>query len=370
MVDILCLLNYTVSRGDNMVAKRKKIEPIMGISLDPDSKLTVQKSLPLFALWRSELTLAEFKILDAYLSRIDSRDPEKRAVRFEKGELESILCVKKINTPELKERLKHLGTMVQVDDPTKTRSFRLVALFEQAECEQDEYGQWQVDLECTQKAMKYIFNVENLGYLRYKLRSIVSLTSRYSYILFLYLERNRFRKTWEVGVGELRQILRCETYKEFKRFNDRLLKRCYKELHEKTDCRFTYEPIKKGRSVAFIRFTVETLPAIEPESMEYEQLDLPMDDKIEFLRGACCPSGSREPEFSRAEIEQINEILICVPEFRLPYDPVTGTDNRVFKEYHYLSICYAKMNRIAEKTKIKSRLAYLSQMISKDAGIH
>lgn len=48
---------------------RKKIEPI--ISLGNEDKLTVQKSLPLFSLWRSELTLAEFKILDTYLSRID-----------------------------------------------------------------------------------------------------------------------------------------------------------------------------------------------------------------------------------------------------------------------------------------------------------
>ena len=71
---------------------RKKIEPIT--SLGSEDKLTVQKSLPLFALWRSELTLAEFKILDTYLSRIDSHKPEKRAVMFEKGELEKILGVK------------------------------------------------------------------------------------------------------------------------------------------------------------------------------------------------------------------------------------------------------------------------------------
>lgn len=358
-----------------MATKRKKIEPITGITLDPDAKLTVQKSLPLFALWRSELTLAEFKILDAYLSRIDSRNPDKRAVRFEKGELEKILGVKKINTPELKERLKHLGTMVQVDDPTKTRSFRLVALFEQAECEQDEYGQWQVDLECTQKAMKYIFNVENLGYLRYKLRSIVNLTSRYSYILFLYLEQNRFRKTWEVGVDELRKILRCdddETYKEFKRFNDRLLKRCYKELHEKTECRFTYEPIKKGRSVAFIRFTVKTLPAIDtiPGQMNLTDFGLVEHDHIDLLRSACAPSGDEEKsEFSRAEMQQLYEILVCIPEYKFPYDTTTGTDSMDMRRYHYLSMCYAKMNRIAEKTKIKNRLAYLSKILKEDAEI-
>ena len=74
------------------------------------------------------MTLAEFKILDAYLSRIDSRNPDKGLYALKKGELEKILGVKKINTPELKERLKHLGTMVQVDDPTKNPFFPAAAL--------------------------------------------------------------------------------------------------------------------------------------------------------------------------------------------------------------------------------------------------
>ena len=91
---------------------RKKISPIT--SLGSEDKLTVQKSLPLFALWRSELTLAEFKILDTYLSRIDSHKPEKRTVMFEKGELEKLLGVKRIRTEELDERLKHLGTPIRL----------------------------------------------------------------------------------------------------------------------------------------------------------------------------------------------------------------------------------------------------------------
>lgn len=74
-----------------MAKKRSNIKFLTGISFDPETKLTVQKSLPLFLLWRSDLTLAEFKILDVYLSRIDSRNPNRRVVRFEKRELEKIL---------------------------------------------------------------------------------------------------------------------------------------------------------------------------------------------------------------------------------------------------------------------------------------
>ena len=96
---------------------RKKIEPIETLGSDTD-KLTVQKSMPLFALWRSDLTLAEFKILDTYLSRIDSHKPEKRTVIFEKGELEELLGVKRIREEELDERLVHLGTPIRIDDKT------------------------------------------------------------------------------------------------------------------------------------------------------------------------------------------------------------------------------------------------------------
>ena len=287
-----------------MVVARKKIEPIT--SLGSEDKLTVQKSLPLFALWRSELTLAEFKILDTYLSRIDSHKPEKRAVMFEKGELEKILGVKKINNSDLKARLKHLmGNVVEVPDKDTKKGFRLVTLFEEAEAEQDDYGLWQVKLECTQKAMKYFFNIENLGYLRYKLRCITSLTSRYTYIMFIYLEANRFRKSWDVPLDELKQILDCdkvETYSAFKEFNKQVLKRVQKEMHEKTECRYSYEPVKKGRSVVAVHFEVETLPKLTVE--DYDPNQYTIDDWQNSKRDDIC-HGFSSPEFEDFTDEQL-----------------------------------------------------------------
>lgn len=253
---------------------RKKIDPIVGLGYE--NKLTVQKSLPLFALWRSDLTLSEFKILDTYLSRIDSHKPEKRAIILEKGEIENALGIQKINNQDLKLRLKHLmGNVVEVPDKDEKKGFQLVTLFEEAEAEQDDDGLWNVKLECTQKAMKYFFNIENLGYLRYKLRCITSLTSRYTYIMFIYLEANRFRKSWEAPLEELKKILHCEneaTYNEFRFFNVKILKKVQKEMHEKTECQYSYFPIKRGRSVKAIRFEVKTLPK---QYGAPEQLEMP-----------------------------------------------------------------------------------------------
>lgn len=249
-----------------MARPKKNVEPIVGTGKDPETRLTVQKSIPLFSLWRSDMSLAEFKILDTYLSRINSHEPEKRTVVFTKGELEQLLGVKKINKSDLSARLNGLGRFVEVEH--SDNKLHKVALFEEAFGEIDENGLWTVKLTCTAKAMKYIFNVEKLGYLRYKLRCITSLTSRYTYVLFMYLESNRFRKSWVVEVDELRQILNCdqdELYKEFKRLNERILKRCQQELLEKTECRFTYEPVKTSRRVTGVKFTLETLAdTIEP----------------------------------------------------------------------------------------------------------
>ena len=86
--------------------KRKKLPKIpdyTGVPTD-ENKLMVQKSNPLQSLSETGMSLAEFKILDAYLSRINSHDEEKRYVRFEKGELERLLGVSRILKNDLKRR--------------------------------------------------------------------------------------------------------------------------------------------------------------------------------------------------------------------------------------------------------------------------
>lgn len=342
---------------------RKKIEPIT--SLGNEDKLTVQKSLPLFALWRSELTLSEFKILDTYLSRIDSHKSDKRTVVFEKGELEKLLGVKRIRTEELDERLKHLGTPIRIDDSTsKNKRFSRVSLFEKAVAEQDDYGLWQVELTASQSAMKYFFNIENLGYLRYKLRCITSITSRYTYIMFIYLEANRFRKSWEVPLDELKEILACdkeETYKQFKRFNDLILKKVQKEMNEKTECRYSYEPIKKGRSVVAVRFTLETMPRIEddidPNQITIEQCQ----DAKELWQSAIA-----DFNFTSEQINELREVLVVIPDCILPQSPACQ-DAIDLRRYHYMQIKVADIKRRNAEKPIRSKYAYLLKLLKQDA---
>ena len=355
------------------MAKKKNTDILEGISRDPEIKLTVQKSRPLTALWQSDLNLSEFKILDTYLARINSGDSAKRTVVLSKGELEKALGVTQIKKDDLHQRLKRLYQPIDLAKGDDKR-LHLISLFQEAKAEQDEYGLWQIRLTCTESAMTYFFNVEKLGYLRYKLRCITSLTSRYTYIMFVYLEANRFRSPWEVELEELKKILNChedELYKEFKMFNQRILKRCQKELHEKTECRFTYEPIRKGRAVSAIRFTLETLPELDVPDVDPNQLSMFSSESLDFFGSACTPKGDSQCEFSETQIAQLYEVLVVIPKSKLPV--TEQTDSIDFRRYHYLSERYAALNSAAIRAEkagdpIRDRFAYLLKMLKKDTG--
>lgn len=355
------------------MAVKKQSEPPKGLVKIQD-KLLVQKSTPLYGLSKSDLTLAEFKILDVYLSRINSHNPENRTVSFEKGELEAILGVNRIRTEELDERLKHLMTTIKIEDDTKSNKFKRVALFEKAEVEQDEYGQWKVELMCTPSAMEYFFNIENLGYLIYKLKCITMISSRYTYIMFLYLEANKFRKTWTIELEELKTLLNCqheESYKKFKVFNDRILKLIKKEMDEKTDCRYQYDTVKKGKNVVAVKFTylgggyIATENTAETEVNSFED---DSDCEKEYWEKQMWIGLFNEYNFTKEQLYEISQILISIPDCFLPEDPLYPNDHD-FRKYHYISQKLARMETVNKQKKISNKFNYILKMLKQDAGI-
>lgn len=347
--------------------KRNKIPPVPdyeGTGNSPE-KAYIQKARPLQSLSETDLTLPELKILDAYLARINSHNPDKRTVKLEKGELERYLGVSRILKDDLNKRLRHLFQVIEVKDETKRKGFKLINLFEEADAEQDENGLWQVTLTCTPSAREYVFNIDNIGYLRYRLKNIIYLTSRYSYILFLYLVDNRFRKSWTINLVELRDLLNCtaDTYSQYYRFNDLILKKCFKEITEKTDLKYTYEPVKKGRKVSEIRFAVETLTDIEPPSIECEDfVQTPLEnlEDCDFLW--CDAITDANLNFTKEQIDEIQQILVTVPAHKMP-DMKCGVH---ISRYHYIKQKVAEIERRNAQNKIRNKFAYLLAMMKQD----
>lgn len=318
----------------------------------------VQKSKPLFSLWKSNLTLSEFKILDTYLSRINSNDPESRSVVFEKGELERLLGVERIRQPELQKRLKHLqGTIVSVGEG---KDIDEITLFERSQAVQDEDGLWQIRLTASVSAMKYIFNIEKIGYFRYKIRAITKLRSLYSYTMFMYLEYNKYKGKWTESLDELKNILSCddELYNEYKYFNQRILHRCQEEIMKNTPLNFTYTPIKKGRKVVTIEFDIKKSQEIEIIDNNPEPKELPVvsaytdESKFDNVRDV----QPQPPEFPQGRLE------------RQPY--LYGEFEKDLEPDEIKSLCDVLANKVPVSERKPERLRTLlkslySQMLLK-----
>ena len=348
---------------------------IFGAGTDP-LQLLVQKSKPLFAL---PYTLAEYKIVDAYLARINSHKPEGRTVIFPQGELEKLLEVDRIRHEEMDKRLDTLLETINIPDPACPRGINKLNLFEVARAYPDESGQWQVTLKCTDTAAKYIFNIESIGYLGYKLRNIASLTSRYSYLFYLYLCDNKRRHEWVIPLDKLKELLQCTapTYDTFRRFHDLVLKKIRREITEKTDCPFTYSLVKKGRSVTAIRITImqpisaPSAPPKLPDQVTWEDIDVhevPTNLMEQIYSNACAPDGQDgHGEFTLEEIRALVSLISSLPESKLP--PDTDGMGIEFQTEAYLRQKYRQMCAYAAKKPIKHRFAYLKKTIEKDIGI-
>lgn len=358
--------------------KRKTLPKVIKGTGNNELKALVQKARPLQSLAETELTLPEFKILDVYLGRIDSHNHEERTVILEKGELEKTLGVTEIKKDDLEQRLRHLFQVVKVRDDTKKKGFKLINLFEEADAEQDDDGIWTIQLTCTTSAREYIFNIDNIGYLRYRLKNVIDLTSRYSYVLFLYLVDNRFRKSWSIDLAELKILLSCnaERYNQFKFFNSEILKKCHKEITEKTDICFSYQTKKRGRCVSEIEFTVLTdddeisdiiQPADElPGQMSFDGveedhwLEVYGSEQLANLAEVC------RYEFGKSDMELVSRILTRV---NIPKDPTTDSLEwgRVFYlQEKYTALCSEDAKKERKGERIKDRFAYFKAMLERD----
>lgn len=344
-----------------------------GLNKDTANSL-VQKSRPLQLLASTDLTLSEFKILDIYLSRINSHNPDKRTVILKKGELEQYLGVNRIRKEDLYQRLDNLFQTIRIEDERKERGFTLIGLFAKADANQDDNGLWEIHLTCTPEAMEYIFNIDNLGYLKYRLKNIVNLTSRYSYLLFIYLTNNRFRKQWTITLNDLKTTLNCKSdlYNEFKYFNKNILKKAQREIEEKTDLKFQYTPKRIGRKVCNIEFVIETLrdkllddldmPCITKSNytiMDESNSAINTTDKPEEWQTLELMSSACEDRFTEAEMNVLISLINLV---NIP----PNEQGIHIARYHYLNQVYKMLKVKEEQVKVYNPFAYLKKMIEND----
>lgn len=359
------------------MAKAKKKPPITGNLVDT---YIVEKSRPLMLMKEVPFELGELKVLDTYLSRINARDPEATTVRFSKEEYETLMGIERMRPERLGKYVDSLmGKTITVPDKDSRGGWRKYTLFDYSECSQDDDGQWWIDLSCTSKAKSLFFNIDGVGYIRYQLKNVLPLTSKYSVLLYLYLLDNRFRSRWETPVEYLRfSVFRCvdPLYEEFKYLNQRILKKAMSEINEKTDLTFEYEPVKNGRRVAAIKWTLikdDTAPQEVPCQLSMDDPDLVIpedikerealgllsdeDERILFFMQAL-PAGLTE-----AEVEEL--VNLALP--HVPYDPENPVprDTRI-RDYLHSQALAVKSWSARKKETIQHIHSVMKRAVAED----
>ena len=348
--------------------KKSKTKEIIG-NLDP--KYWVQKSDPLVMMRSVPFSLGELKILDTYISRINAGDSSRCTVIFTKEEYEELMGLTCANPRALEKHTKGmLGKVVELEMPND--EYLQFVLFEQARYRKDEYGKPIIELTCTPTAKDLFFCIGKYHYFKYALENVINLTRKASYLLYVYILTNRYRGKWEIELEELRDnVLDCKgkkTYKEFKEFKKSVLAPAVKEVNEKTDCQFDYEPVKRGRTIAAIAFKYhskkeqieqQALAALpEPkadEQMSFDEFDEDIEEQeinyggelADLLGNASC-----DDEFSPEQIRVLQDLVLQV----VGHDHMQCCD--------YLSHKVHIMNLYNPKRE--NRFTYLVKMIKND----
>lgn len=117
---------------------------------------------------------------------------------------------------------------------------------------------------------------------RLSLKQYLKLPSIYSQQLFGLLQSWHDQTTLEVSVKDLHELLATpdSLRKDFRNFRLRVLEKAHKDITEKTTLRYTWEPVKVGRSVEKIRFTFRKKPLLQDRTKPLAKLKTALCDSM------------------------------------------------------------------------------------------
>lgn len=105
------------------------------------------------------------------------------------------------------------------------------------------------------------------NFTQYELLWTLHFKSKYTIRLYELIKSIHFREletyTREYKLDELKRLLDAETYTTYQTFKTRVLLPAVTEINNFSDKNLSYEPLKRGRSVYSIRFTIGTKDALE-----------------------------------------------------------------------------------------------------------
>lgn len=351
-------------------------ELIVGLGKNYENNV-VQLSNPLLPVTGKMNTL-ELGMFIVYLSRINSRNKEKRTVIISRHELEDALGISNIRPDRLKIAANFLRTL-PVEFNESEDEIDIINLFSRAQVKKtnDDY---QIELTCTEEAIPYIFKIEKLGYVKFTFGVMKKLKNQTAFCIFLYLESKRkLGLEWEETIDDFKSYigLSNDKYKDYNDLKKRVLSPSQTKLKEKLGVEFDFEPVRVGMAYKKIRFKLKSkISLLDNEELilneiqedfdpnEYRDLiqkELEEENENKWVLGKLADLG-----FTKEERNAVYARLVQIGCSDTPYLVFPKSSTRDLAMNDYLEMKIKDMMIQDAKSTIKNKCKYLIGMIEKD----
>ena len=312
----------------------------------------VERSNELNTLRPTGMNLTEVRFLAIYQAKINARKPETRTVTFSLAEFAKIMEIKELNIQHIKNVADRIICKpVHIPSTSGTNGFTAIPLFNECEVYQDNAtGEWKVKIECHQKALPYMFEMKR-NYFTYELWNALKLKSVNQ--LRMYEILKQYEKIGErtITLDELKNMLGINkgSQAKYQDFRREVLEVCQKALEQHTDIKYTFEPIRRGRKIHALKFTItrnknfkddlRLKEFIKPEDLEDIKDVETVDKAVESLYYRCNEAYTMEQLKIMIDYIENSGVKINI-----------GLDNYIYSVYANIKFNGNKVNNLFKYT--------------------
>lgn len=260
----------------------------MATELEKIGERYVWKSNDLIQKSRFQLSLNEQKTI-AYICTMltktnDEKNPYQLKYEFNVSEYVDICNLEKsgktyqlIKDTLYKLRFKGYQVEIGDDKDERKRHWMAVGWLTGAEIKPGGIVKITVD----EKIINYLFDLK-LNFTTFQLKHILSMKSAFSVRLYELLKSWSGSGSVTYSLDELKEIFDVTEVKSYSRFPDfrrRVIEKAVEEINIYTDLVVSWEPIKKGRSIQSIKFSISK-KEIQKKIVEKKVVKKPSNNKF------------------------------------------------------------------------------------------